>query len=45
MASHATIITGATVINADGRQQADIGIIDGRISAIAAPARSHPRAR
>jgi dihydroorotase len=37
MASHATIITGATVINADGRQQADIAITDGRISAIAAP--------
>lgn len=36
MASHATIITGATVINADGRQRADIAITDGRISAIAA---------
>jgi len=37
MASHATIITGVTVINADGRQRADIAITDGRISAIAAP--------
>jgi allantoinase len=32
-----TIIQGATVVNADGRQQADIGIAGGRIAVLAAP--------
>jgi allantoinase len=35
--SIATLITGGVVVNADGRQTADIAIIGGRVAAIGAP--------
>jgi dihydroorotase-like cyclic amidohydrolase len=38
-------ITGGTIVNADGSRRADIGILDGRIAAVAEPGTPLPAAR